>query len=130
MRNGILIMFLLLLVPALASAQISPEGLPEKLVTTASITGVTHWSADTVYILTELVYVQAGNTLIIEPGTIVKGQHGTGADAKALIVARNGKIYAMGTPAKPIIFTSIDDNVLDPGDIPLCDDAGRGRWPR
>ena len=55
--------------------------------------------------------VDAGVTLEIEPGTIIKGERGTGSLASALIIARGGKILAEGTAEKPIIFTSVNDNI-------------------
>ena len=69
------------------------------------------WTANNVYVLAGKVVVEDGITLTIEPGTIIKGQKGTGSLASALIVARGAKIMAEGTSEKPIIFTSIDDNI-------------------
>jgi len=69
------------------------------------------WSADKIYELDRRVVVQEGVTLTIEPGTIIKGRAGTGSLASALIVARGGKINAVGTPGSPIIFTSTSDNI-------------------
>lgn len=68
-------------------------------------------SADTTYILDGFVFVNEGQKLNIEPGTIIKGKQGTGANSSALIVARGGMIMAEGTAAKPIIFTSANDPV-------------------
>ena len=75
------------------------------------ITADETWTSNNVYILAGKVVVEDGITLTIEPGTIVKGQKGTGSLASALIVARGGKIMAEGTSESPIIFTSIDDNI-------------------
>lgn len=61
------------------------------------------------YILDGLVFVNSGQTLTIEPGTIIKGRSGQGEDASALVVARGGKIMAEGTAAEPIIFTGLSD---------------------
>ena len=69
------------------------------------------WTANNVYVLAGKVVVENGVTLSIAPGTIVKGQKGTGSLASALIIARGAKIMAEGTSEKPIIFTSIDDNI-------------------
>ncbi|SHF92163.1 hypothetical protein SAMN05444362_11233 [Dysgonomonas macrotermitis] len=55
------------------------------------------------YVLKGWVYVDAGATLTIEPGTIIKGDKATKA---ALIVQRGGKIMAEGSATAPIIFTS------------------------
>lgn len=75
------------------------------------ITADETWISSNIYILAGKVVVEDGVTLTIEPGTIIKGQKGTGSLASALIVARGGKIMAEGTQEKPIIFTSIDDNI-------------------
>ena len=69
------------------------------------------WTSNNIYVLAGKVVVEDGITLTIEPGTIVKGQKGTGSLASALIIARGGKIMAEGTSEKPIIFTSIDDDI-------------------
>lgn len=68
-------------------------------------TGTTTWTSDKVYILDGFVFVNAGQTLTIQPGTIIKGKSGTGASASALIVAKGATINAVGTPTQPIIFT-------------------------
>lgn len=72
--------------------------------------GTTTWTKDKVYILNGLVFVNEGQTLTIEPGTIIKGRAGQGEEASALIVAKGGKIMASGTAAEPIIFTAEADN--------------------
>jgi hypothetical protein len=73
--------------------------------------GTTTWTKDKEYVLNGFVYVNQGQTLTIEKGTIIKGASGTGASASALIVAKGGKIIAEGTADEPIIFTSIADNI-------------------
>lgn len=80
--------------------------------------GKTTWTANNTYILDGFVFVNPGDTLVIEAGTVIKGRSGQGAEASALIVARGGYILANGTAAKPIIFTASSDNVNDPNDIP------------
>ncbi|MEW6051796.1 MAG: T9SS C-terminal target domain-containing protein [Candidatus Zixiibacteriota bacterium] len=127
MLRKIMLTLFVLVLPALSYSQVSEAGKPVKVVTDANIVGTTVWSADTVWNLTGFVYVESGEILIIEPGTIIKGNPGQGASATALIVARGGKIYAEGTEKKPIIFTAISDNVDDPNDIPLGA-AGKGLW--
>ncbi|MEW5797180.1 MAG: hypothetical protein AB1772_12600 [Candidatus Zixiibacteriota bacterium] len=112
---------------ALANGKVVEAGKPVKVVTDADITGITVWSSDTVWNMNGFLFVESGEILIIEPGTIIKGNPGQGTEATALVVARGGKIYAEGTPEYPIIFTSIDDNVDDPNDIPLGP-AGKGLW--
>lgn len=71
------------------------------------------WTADTVYILNRLIFVEPGATLTIEPGTIIRGittaQSDLGAEPGCLIVSRGATIIANGTVDQPIIMTSIDD---------------------
>ncbi len=67
------------------------------------ITADTKWYADAKYMLSGFVYVKNNATLTIEPGTIIKGVSNTKA---ALMIERGSKIMAVGTPDKPIVFTS------------------------
>lgn len=70
----------------------------------------------TTYILDGRVIVDAGVTLTIEPGTLIKGKEGLETNASVLIVSRGSKIMAMGTADQPIIFTSeLDD--IEPGQM-------------
>lgn len=55
--------------------------------------------------------VASGAVLTIEPGTIIKGLPGQGANASVLIIARGAQIQANGTASDPIVFTSIADNI-------------------
>ena len=66
---------------------------------------------DKIWHLVGRTSVEDGYTLTIEPGTIIKGEAGTGANATCLLIARGAKINAQGTPTQPIIFTSTADNV-------------------
>ncbi len=89
----------------------------------------TSWKTGKVYILESRIAVVSGVTLTIEPGVVVKGQAGTGANATALLIARGGKIMAEGTAEKPIIFTSVADEIL-PGQVtsPNLDPDLNGLW--
>lgn len=89
-----------ILVAAISS---SMAQAPVKAVS-GNLVGTVNWSADTIYKLTGKVYVKAGGTLNIAPGTVIKGDKA--AAGSALIVVRGAKIYAIGTPTKPIVFTS------------------------
>ena len=89
---------------------IDPIENKNKIVTT-NIVGNTTWFSDTVYQLGGRITVENGAVLTIQPGTVIKGEAGTGANATALLVARGGKIIAEGTPQLPIIFTSIADEI-------------------
>ncbi len=86
-------------------------------------TGTTTWTSDNVYILNGFVFVNDGQTLTIEAGTIIKGKPGQGENASALIVARGGKIIARGTAERPIIFTAEADDLQ--GAVP---DLDNGLW--
>ena len=68
-----------------------------------SITTNTTWKATDQYLLTGFVYVEAGATLTIEPGTVIKGDK---ASKGALFIKPGAKIIAVGTAEKPIVFTS------------------------
>lgn len=91
---------------------------PTKTITaSAAGTGTVTWDKDTTYILDGFVFVNSGQTLTIEAGTVIKGKSGQGAAASALVVARGGTIMAEGTPSEPIIFTAESDDVSNPFDL-------------
>ena len=83
------------------------------------------WTADNTYLLDGFVFVDSGAVLHIAPGTVVKGKPGQGSNASALVVARHGKLYAIGTKNKPIIFTSQSDDPTRADDLPM---NTRGMW--
>ena len=56
-------------------------------------------------ILNGPVYVTNGVTLTVEAGATVKGSFNS-SNVSALIVARGGKLVAIGTDVNPIVFTS------------------------
>lgn len=82
-----------------------------------------YWSNDSVRVLNGFVFVNSGDTLEIEAGTIIKGFPGQEENASALIVAKGGYIRAMGTANEPIIFTGLNDDLQ--GSVP---DKARGLW--
>lgn len=107
-----------------------PEPLPEtEVLISDNISENTTWETGKVYTLGGRIAVLSGVTLTIEPGVIVKGQAGTGSNATALLVARGATIMAEGTPAEPIIFTSVADEI-EPGEIasPNLDPTLNGLW--
>ena len=92
--------------------------------------GSATWTCDHLYVLTEQVFVNAEDTLTIEPGAIVLGMEGEGRvetdnstnfgvgsvrDVEyttypgALVVARGGFLNADGTAACPIQFSFLGD---------------------
>mgnify|MGYP006075861671 FL=1 len=85
--------------------------------------GNIYWTSDITYHLNGGVFVEAGTTLHVEAGTVIKGMPGQGESAAFLCVARGGKIMAEGTATDPIIFT-FEADPLD-GSIPI---TTRGQW--
>ncbi len=77
-----------------------------------NLTGTVNWTRNNIYVLNGSVNVVDGAVLNIEDGTIIKGATavpGTGttvAPAGRLVVERGGQIFARGTAARPIVFTS------------------------
>jgi trimeric autotransporter adhesin len=85
------------------------------------------WVASNSYVLHGKVVVKAGSRLNIAAGTMIYGAGAPVSDSVSmLIVARDGRLYATGTAAQPIVFTSI----LDTGShSPLAiSDNSRGLW--
>jgi hypothetical protein len=98
----------------------------EKVVTSATMDAAgtdVQWSSDTVYVLDGFVFVNEGQTLTIEAGTLIKGKPGEAELASALIIAKGGKIMAEGTAEAPIIFTAEADDPLG-----TVADKARGLW--
>lgn len=114
---------------AACAALLVPSTKADTIHVTADIQpGATEtWYATNEYVLQTIVYVRTNATLVIEPGTVIKG--GTNVNTlvarddipnlvSALWVTRGGKLYATGTVDKPIIFTMEGDDVNDPNDVP------------
>jgi hypothetical protein len=70
----------------------------------------TTWSCEFDYVLQQIVRVNDGATLTIEAGTTVKAVQGRAppdyVEPGALVVGRGAKLQAVGTPTRPIVFTS------------------------
>jgi len=86
-------------------------------------TGTVTWTSDRSYLIDGFVFVNDGQTLTIEPGTVIRATTGQGTLASALIVARGGHIIAQGTSSDPIIFTVEGDDLE--GSVPA---GARGLW--
>lgn len=102
-----------------ASCRKSNYNLPtdETIKDNGGGTGTITWHANRDYILEGLVFVNDGQTLTIEAGTVIRAKTGQAEKASALIVTRGGRIVARGTTEKPIIFTVEGDDLE--GSIPL-----------
>ena len=67
------------------------------------ITSNQTWGPPNTYKLNGWVYIDAGATLTIQPGTVIRGDY---TNQGALIIERGGKLNAIGTVSQPIVFTS------------------------
>jgi hypothetical protein len=111
------------------------EPIPmDGILVTSNITENTVWECDQVYILGGRISIESGASLTICPGTIIKGQGGTAANASSLVVARGAQLFAEGTVDAPIIFTSVADEItiedVKAGDFvsPNLDPDINGLW--
>lgn len=75
----------------------APETIPSNITATKTLT------ADRVWILKGETHVVAPAVLKIEAGTVIKSDV---SSKGALVVDKGAKIEAIGTPEKPIVFTS------------------------
>jgi hypothetical protein len=85
------------------------------IVVTGDVDPNETWTSANYYVLRGAVFVRAGSTLTIGPGTRVIGESGS---VGTLIVERGGRINAVGTATAPIVFTS--DQAIG--------QRGRGDW--
>ncbi len=102
---------------------ITNYGTTNVTINGGDITTNTTWTKNNIYLLNDgYVYVTNGATLTIEAGTLIRG-NGKGA----IIICRGSKIYAKGTLAEPIVFTSSKGAGLRaPGDWGGIVITGRG----
>ena len=73
---------------------------------TTDITASRTLHAETTYTLKGYIHVANGATLTIEPGTTILGDFNSSPLGASLFILRGAKIMAVGTEAKPIVFTS------------------------
>lgn len=95
----------------------------ESIIDQGGGTGTVTWNSDKEYLLNGFVFVNDGQTLTIEAGTVIRGKTGQGSLASALIVSRGGTIIAKGERTKPIIFTVEGDDLA--GSVQV---EARGLW--
>lgn len=82
------------------------------------------FTCDKTYILDKKIYIPSGQTITIQPGTVIKGAPNTVAEeATALTIMRGGKIIANGTESCPIVFTAQADPM--DGTYPV---SNKGMW--
>ncbi|HRD80822.1 MAG: hypothetical protein IAE84_03990 [Saprospiraceae bacterium] len=71
-------------------------------------------TSDKKWLLKGQVFVRSGQVLTIEPGTVIFGDKATRG---TLVIDKGGKIEAVGTADKPIVFTSnLAEGIRDRGD--------------
>lgn len=95
-------------------------------ITDADLTGgnTYNWVNTNVYLLDGPVFLEAGATLNIQAGTVIKGKSQTaGNPASALFICRGANINATGTSTQPIIFTAEADDLSG-----SLDETDRGLW--
>ncbi len=80
----------------IATAVLNVVGVPTISVTDNIEEDIT-WETGKIYVLNGRIAVLSGATLTIQHGVIIKGGEGSGSNAKALIIARGGKLMAEGT---------------------------------
>jgi hypothetical protein len=99
---------LFLMMLTILSAQFVQSQTAKQVVNvTSNITASATWTADKIYVLSGIVRIQNGVTLTVEPGTVVKGGKAPDqSNATCLLVDKGGKLVAIGTKEKPIVFTS------------------------
>ena len=112
-------LLILLMLPFLAFAQTEVRVTDADIPVGANVT----WTPGNIYILDGMVFVDSAATLTIEAGTIIKAEDGQDTEASGLVVTRHAKIFAEGTANRPIIFTSVNDDLN--GNLAFDD---RGEW--
>jgi len=101
---------------------------PIKVISDVDLTATVHnWSSDTTYILDGYVFLDAGGTLNIEAGTLIKARQtpSTNDPTSVLVIARGAQLFAQGGYMDPIIFTAEMDDIRNPNDLGSGD---RGLW--
>jgi len=111
-RNFILIFAFILMLAGCRKSDYELETSGSNIVDNGAGTGTVTWTKDIEYVIEGFVFVNDGQTLTIEPGTVVRFKAGEGENASALIVSRGGKIKAEGTVDEPIIFTAESDDLI------------------
>lgn len=81
----------------------TPQPQPDEYVVLKGDLSTQTLTADKKYLLEGIVFVRNGQTLTIEPGTLVAGEK---RSKGTLVVDRGGKIMAKGTADNPVVFTS------------------------
>lgn len=93
---------------------VSGRGTPIALSTLADVNGNltaanTILTCNNAYKLDKKIFVTAGKSITINPGTVIYADPAAAAAANALVISRGGKIFAAGKESCPIVFTATGD---------------------
>jgi len=98
---------LLALIAPVSTEQAPPVSVPgidkPVIVVTGSVSAVEQWTSNNYYLLRGAVFIPDGATLNIDAGTVIIGESGS---VGTLIVSQGGRLNAIGTRERPIVFTS------------------------
>ncbi|MDO5614722.1 MAG: hypothetical protein Q4G16_00905 [Cruoricaptor ignavus] len=83
--------------------EVDPTPTPSAVVELKGDLSTQTLKKDTKYLIVGQVFVRSGQTLTVEPGTVIYGDKATKG---VLVIDRGGKLNAVGTAAEPIVFTS------------------------
>jgi hypothetical protein len=103
---------------------VNMSSLPGFNATTGELDNGAVLNCATIYVLDQKIYVPSGQSITIPPGTLIKGKFDASpANATALVIERGAKIYAVGTPDCPIVFTAAADPMNNTYPV-----ANKGQW--
>lgn len=122
-KNTTLILLIFILLFGCRKSDFSIDGEYTLITDVGFGTGTRTLKNSEEYLIEGLVFVNDGQILTIEPGTVIRFKSGQADNASALIVARGGKIIAEGTTEQPIIFTAEADDLM--GSVPI---SSQGLW--
>ncbi len=105
--NGLLLALIAMVVLFFNSCETNVDNSGALIEINENISESVTWSADNVYLVDGMVYVDDGAVLVIEPGTTIKFNSGSGL---VFGYSNNSTILAKGTKEKPITFTSSSSN--------------------
>ncbi len=99
-----------------------------RVIVNADITTSQTWTSNNIYELVGKVTVTNGATLTIQAGTRVEGARAIGNTGAYLVVARDGRMNAVGTAVQPITFTCTQ-KPAGPGGVPAAETPRfKGCW--
>ncbi len=125
LKSILLTSFILIIIAGVFSCRKSEIIIEDEIrVTDDSMTRDTiKWIKENTYLLDGFIFINPGQVLKIEAGTVIKAKTGQGENSSALIISRGAKILAEGTMEEPIIFTVEGDDLE--GSVPY---TSRGLW--